>query len=151
MSSKVAGWSLQRHFQYLRGLQVFVAGLPLSAFTSQGNTHQYIFPPLGELHIFVAPMALVIVGLSGGVPWLLRRRKTLIVLALSSLAAAALASLTYLFILSLATATVHRTGRSSIHATVGTERTDFAIRNYPGTTDSELVKDFGSDDEDLEK
>jgi hypothetical protein len=149
MQGKVTGKTLRQHLRSVKTLQILLAGCPLLAFSSLTGS-RFIFPPLGDLNTFVAPLAGIVIGLCGAITWLLKSPKATRWLAFATLILGVVSLISYSILFSLFTVTLHPLHHRPISATVGTERTEFARKTYPGATDAQMVEYHGSRDEDLE-
>jgi hypothetical protein len=139
--------------QYLRNckrISAAVAFTPLALIFLRAN--QFLLPPpLGPVSQVGLGVMLVVTGLFSFAPLQLRTKRAAKRLIWLSAIGSSLCLIAYLLAVSRYVVDLERVGHPTGHAVVGSERTQFAIENYPGTTDSELVLAWGRRSVDLDR
>jgi hypothetical protein len=125
MQKQIKPQTLGRFLIKVESVAAAVAALPIGAKIMHLDS-QYLNPPLGTLDSFVVPMAALVVGLFGALPWLFGNRRWACVGALLSAALCVASLISYAVFVSRYIVRVDAPGGKVLQASVGTERTEWA-------------------------
>jgi hypothetical protein len=138
--------------QYLRDCKKFSAA---AAFTPLAlsflRANQFLLPPpLGPVSQVGLGVMLLVTGLFSYAPLQLSTKRSAKRLLWLSALGSLICLVAYLFAVSRYVVDLERVGHPTGHAVVGSERTQFALENYPNTSDSDLVLAYGRRSVDLD-
>lgn len=133
-----------------RNISAAVAAMPLALKFLRANP-VLLPPPLGPVSQLGLGVALLMTGLFSLAPRLLKTKRAARRAVWVCTVGGVICLITYLVVISRFTASIERVGHPTAYAVVGAERTEFALKNYPDTTDSELVTAWGHRDIDLDR
>ncbi len=149
MPRKIAGKDLRTYASVLRYVQVVVCAAPIGIKLLQPNAG-YIIPPLGTINLLGIGFSVVLMGICSFVPWSMNKSRYAIATLSLSVLAGLIALITYSFYAQSFVREISVPSQNrSILVSVGTERSEFANRVYPGRSDEDMLKDQGIQEEDV--
>lgn len=143
MQVKVMPGSLKSHIGKLKWLQLAIVALPIGSKLFDVK-FRFVNPPLGEMEDFVVPVALLIVGGAGLMPWLIRSRAWSRGLARLAIILCLLSGVLYVVCVMKYVVPVPRPTGHPVTVSVGSERTEFAKRYLSSRNDLEALMDEGT-------
>jgi membrane protein implicated in regulation of membrane protease activity len=133
------------------------AGAAISSIPLAGAALQYslfakpiLWPPIGGVEIYAAPLATALVAVFGAIPaWSKGKAATRIWLAVS-IFLVLLSLIAYVYLLSTFVKEIETPDNGTQYRTIGSQRTAKAIRLFPDKSDGQILKIAGLEEDDIE-